>query len=125
LTDAEAKTAQEAIDARNAEIAKRAKEQKPASGSEAALRRTIGELQTGELNYDLMAPAFADVARQQLPQLKAMVGQFGALQSVTFKSVDPQTGADVFSVKFANASTEWRILLGADGKTAGMFFRPE
>jgi serine-type D-Ala-D-Ala carboxypeptidase/endopeptidase len=125
LTDAEAKSAQEAIDARNAEIAKRAKEQKPGSGTEAALRRTIQELQAGEPNYDLMMPAFADVTRQQLPQLKAALAQWGAVQSVTFKSVDPQSGADIYSVKFANASTEWRIILTPDGKTAGMLFRPE
>jgi hypothetical protein len=117
LTDAEAKSAQEAIE-------KRAKEQKPAPGTEAALRRTIQELQAGEPNYDLMAPALADATRQQLPQIKAMLDQFGAVQSVTFKSVGPQ-GADIYSVKFANASTEWRITLTPDGKTAGMLFRPE
>ena len=125
LTDAEAKSAQEAIDVRNAEVAKRAKAQTPAPGTEAALRRTIKELQTGEPNYDLMVPAFAAVTRQQLPQMKAEIGQWGALQSVTFKRVDPQSGADVYSVKFANASSEWGIILSADGKTAGMIFRPE
>jgi CubicO group peptidase (beta-lactamase class C family) len=125
LTDAEAKSAQEAIGARNAEVAKRAKEQTPSAGTEAALRRTIKELQTGEPNYDLMVPTFADVTRQQLPQLKAAIRQWGALQSVTFKSVDPQSGVDTYSVKFANASTEWRIILAPDGKTAGMLFRPE
>jgi CubicO group peptidase (beta-lactamase class C family) len=125
LTDAEARSAQEAIDARNAEIAKRAKEQKPTPGAEAALRRTIQELQAGAPNYDLMVPAFADVTRQQLPQLKAALGQWGEVQSVTFKGVDPQGGADIYSVKFANASTEWRIILTPDGKTAGMLFRPE
>jgi hypothetical protein len=125
LTDAEAKSAQDAIDARNAEIANRAKEQKATPGSEAALRRTIQELQAGQPNYDLMAPAFADVTKQQLPQLKAALGQLGDLQSVSFKGVDPQGGADIYSVKFANASTECRIILGPDGKTAGMLFRPE
>jgi hypothetical protein len=125
LTDAEAKSAQQAIEARNAAIANRAKEQEATPGSEAALRRTIQELQAGQPNYDLMAPAFADVTKQQLPQLKAALGQLGDLQSVSFKGVDPQGGADIYSVKFANASTEWRIILGPDGKTAGMLFRPE
>jgi CubicO group peptidase (beta-lactamase class C family) len=125
LTDAEAKSSQEGIDAQNAEIAKRAKEQKPTPGAEAALRRTIQELQAGEPNYDLMVPAFANVIRQSLPQLKARFGQWGAVQSVTFKGVDPQGGADIYSVKFANASTEWQITLAPDGKTAGMLYRPE
>jgi fructose-specific phosphotransferase system component IIB len=125
LTIAEIKTAQAVIDARDAEIAKRAKEQKPPSGTEAALRRMIRELQAGEPNYDLMMPALANATRQQLPQIKAALVQFGAVQSVTFKSVDPQSGADVYSVKFANVSTEWKIILTPDGKTAGILFRPE
>jgi fructose-specific phosphotransferase system component IIB len=125
LTIAEIKSAQAAIYARDAEIAKRAKEQKLASGTEAALRRTIRELQAGEPNYDLMMPALADATRQQLPQIKAALVQFGAVQSVTFKRVDTQSGADVYSVKFANLSTEWRIIVTPDGKTAGILFRPE
>jgi len=35
-------------------------------GSEAAVRRMIGELQAGKPNYDLMSAGLADATRQQL-----------------------------------------------------------
>jgi uncharacterized protein (DUF3084 family) len=47
-------------------VAKRFKEQKPAEGSEAHLRRVIEELRTGQPDYSKMTPKFADVTRQQL-----------------------------------------------------------
>lgn len=104
-------------------IAQRVKDQKPAPGTEAALRRNIEELQRGEPNYDQMSPQLADVTRQQLPQLKQIMAQLGALQSVTFTGVGPG-GADIYQVKFEHGSTEWRISLGPDGKASGIGFRP-
>ncbi len=92
-------------------------------GAEAALRRIIGEVQAGQVNYDELSPALADLTRAQLPAIKAMFAQFGALQSVTFKGADDQ-GVDVFTVKFANASTEWAILLDAKGVIVSLRFRP-
>ncbi len=106
-----------------AAIAQRFKDQKQAPGTEAALRRNIEELQRGEPNYDQMSPQLADVTRQQLPQLKAVMGQLGTLQSVTFTGVGPG-GADIYQVKFEHGSTEWRISLGPDGKAIGIGFRP-
>lgn len=106
-----------------AATAQRFKDQKQAPGTEAALRRTIDELQRGEPNYDLMSPQFAAVTRQQLPQLKTVMQQLGALQSVTFTGVG-QGGMDIYQAKFEHGSTEWRIILGPDGKTAGVGFRP-
>lgn len=123
LTEAEAKEAEAQIEVRNADTAQRFKEQKQSPGTEAALRRTIHEIETGEPDYNQMSPQFADVTRSQLPQLKAMVGQFGALQSVTFKGVGPG-GADIYEVQFEKAKTEWRISVGPDGKTQGITFRP-
>jgi CubicO group peptidase (beta-lactamase class C family) len=105
------------------ELAKRVKDQTPAPGTEAAIKRSIEELRSGEPRYDLMSPALAEVTRQQLPQLKGTITQFGAVQSVTFKSVAPN-GADIFEVKFEHGSSEWRIILDADGKTQGIGLRP-
>jgi len=105
-----------------AAAAKRFKEQKAAPGSEAPLRRNIGELQLGQPNYELMSPALAEITRQELPQLKIIIGQLGSLESVTFKGVGPG-GADIYDVKF-EGSTEWRITLESDGKIAGAGFRP-
>lgn len=106
-----------------AALAKRVKDQTAAPGSEAALRRIIDELRLGQPKYDLMSPALADLTRQQLPQLQGLITQFGAVQSVTFKGVGPG-GADIYEIKFEHGSSEWRIGLDADGKVAGVGFRP-
>jgi D-alanyl-D-alanine-carboxypeptidase/D-alanyl-D-alanine-endopeptidase len=123
LSEAEAQSATADIEAHNAEVAKRFKEQKQSPGTEAAVRRTIQELQAGEPKYDLMSPQLAQITRQQLPQLKATIAQLGALESVTFKGVGPG-GVDIFEVKFEHGTTEWRIMLGADGKAQSIGFRP-
>jgi len=123
LNDAEVKRAVDDIDTHNAEIAKRFKEQAQSGGTEAALRRAVQELQRGEPDYELMSPQLAALTRQQLPQLKTMIAQFGALQSVSFKGVGPG-GADIYEVKFEHATTEWRVALGPDGKTQSMTVRP-
>jgi hypothetical protein len=70
-----------------------------------------------------MSPALADLTRQQLPQLRAILAQLGAVESVTFKGVGPG-GADIYEVKFEHGSTEWRIMLESDGKVASLGFRP-
>jgi serine-type D-Ala-D-Ala carboxypeptidase/endopeptidase len=107
----------------SAALAKRVKDQTAAPGSEAAIRSNIEGLRTGEPKYDSMTPAMGEVTRQQLPQVKAIIAQLGAVESVTFKSVGPG-GADVYEVKFEHGSTEWRIILDSEGKIAGLGFRP-
>jgi len=104
-------------------IAKRFKDQTPAPGSEAALRRIIEELQLGKPNYDLMTSGIAQVTRQQLPQLQSTVVPLGALQSVSFKGVGP-AGPDIYRTKFEKGSLEWRIWLSSDGKLESINFRP-
>ena len=104
-------------------IAQRVKDQKQSPGTEAALRRNIEGLQRGEPDYEMMSPQLADITRQQLPQLKATMAQLGTLQSVTFTGVGP-AGADIYQVKFEHGTTEWRIMLGADGKTVSIGFQP-
>lgn len=103
--------------------AKRFKDQTQSPGTEAALRRDIEELRLGEPKYELMSAGLANVTRQQLPQLKTTINQLGALQSVTFKGVGP-AGADIYEVKFEHGSTEWRLMLDADGKVETVGFRP-
>ena len=122
LSEAELQRATDAIAAHQAEVAGRVKAQKPLEGTEAAVRRSIEDLRRGEPSYDRMSPAMADVTRRQLPQLKERIAAYGALQSITFRRVEPG-GADVYEVKFEKALTEWTITLGADGKILGLGFR--
>jgi CubicO group peptidase (beta-lactamase class C family) len=112
LDDAEAKKIADGA----AAFDKRFKDQTALPGSEPAVRRMIGELQTGKPNYDLMSPSLAEVIRQQLPRLQSMVVAMGALQSVIFKGVGPG-GADIYQVNFEKGSIDYRIWLGAQGKT--------
>jgi D-alanyl-D-alanine-carboxypeptidase/D-alanyl-D-alanine-endopeptidase len=108
----------------SASLAKRFKDQTALPGSEAAVRRLVEELRIGQPKYELMTPSFADVTRQQLPQLRTIITQFGAVLSVTFKGVG-QGGADIYEVKFERGSSEWRITLEPDGKVGGVLFRPQ
>ena len=59
LDDAEAKKVADAA----AAFDKRFKDQTPAPGSEAALRRMIEELRLGKPNYDLLSPDLAAATR--------------------------------------------------------------
>jgi D-alanyl-D-alanine-carboxypeptidase/D-alanyl-D-alanine-endopeptidase len=109
--------------AASAALEKRVKDQTQDPRTEAAVRRLIEELRAGEPKYELMSSGFADVTRQQLPQLKATIAQMGGVESVTFKGVAPN-GGDIYEVKFEHGSTEWRIILQSDGKVAGVGLRP-
>jgi hypothetical protein len=122
LGDADAKRVADEAAAKAAVAAQRYKDQKPAAGSEDALRRNIEELRAGQPKYELMSEGLADATRRQLPQLKDLMTQLGAVQTTTFKSVAPN-GADIYEVKFEHGSTEWRISMEADGKIAGVGFR--
>jgi cyanophycinase len=119
LDDAEVKRIADA----DALAKKHFEDQQPAPGSEAAVRRSIAELQAGKINYDLMSPALADATRKQLPDLQAQIAKLGALKSVDFLGVE-RNGADTYDVTFEHGETEWRILLTSDGKIGSLRFKP-
>jgi hypothetical protein len=119
LSDPEAKAVIDAI----ADFDRRFKEQKPAAGSEAAVKHMVEGLIAGKPDYDMMSPGLANATRQQLTGLQSTFAGFGALQSITFKSVGPG-GADVYQVKFEKASIDYRIWLSPDGKVDSANFRP-
>lgn len=98
-----------------ARLAQRYKDQKPAPGGEAALRRVISEIQTGEPDYSQMSSGLAEATRQDLPEIKSLLDAIGPLESVSFKRVD-KGGADRYQVKFERLAMEWEIQMGADGK---------
>lgn len=99
----------------------RFKDQTPAPGGEAVLRRVIEELRQGKPNYDLMSPNMAAVTRQQLTGLQASIVTLGAVQSVAFTRVTAG-GADVYRVKFDNGAVEWTITVGPDGTLQSAVF---
>jgi serine-type D-Ala-D-Ala carboxypeptidase/endopeptidase len=102
-------------------LARRFKQQTPMPGSEAAIRRMVGELQRHE-SYSDLTPEFAKIANDHAAQSEALIAELGALQTVTFKAVGPG-GADIYRLQFANGLIEWRIALTPEGKVAGVSFR--
>jgi hypothetical protein len=83
----------------------------------------IGELQSGNVNYDLMSPGLANATRQQFPQMQPMIAALGGLQSVVFKGVGPG-GADIYLAKFEKGSLDYRVWMGPDGKAQSANLRP-
>jgi hypothetical protein len=89
---------------------------RPQPGGEAAVRRLLAEVATGKPDYDQLVPALAEMLRQQLPKLQQDLLALGKLESVTFLSVSPDDGADIYSVKLTNGLLKFRIRLDARGK---------
>jgi CubicO group peptidase (beta-lactamase class C family) len=120
MSESEAKRVAES----QAAAAKRFQDQTQDPRTEAVLRRLVDELRRGEPAYDQMTPEFANLTRQQLPQLQSTIQQLGAMGSLSFKGVGPG-GLDIYEVQFEKGVVEFRIALGPDGKVAGVGFRPQ
>jgi len=114
LSDAEA-------DAIARELAARVKAQRPQPGAEAALRKTVEGLAVGTPDYTVLDEAMGALTKRQLPALKNLVTGMGVLKSIAFLRVRPD-GMDVYRVRHANGDSDWRIVLNADGKIAGIAF---
>jgi hypothetical protein len=86
----------------------------PLPGSEAAIRRLVVGLASGQPDYSTMAPGFADVMRRELSRLHSDLSPLGELRSIKFRQ--PLMGGDEFVLKFANGSRLMPVVLGQDGK---------
>jgi hypothetical protein len=114
---------EEAAKAQTEALAQRVREQKPAPGSEAAVRRHIEALQQNRPDYEDMDAALADAVRPQWARVQQQVAGAGQLQSITFTRVGPQ-GADIYQARFEKAAIEVLIMLDSAGKTSGLLLRP-
>ena len=123
LDDAEAKRITDEAAAKAAIAAQRYKDQKPAPGSEAALRKLISDVQAGKPDYGMMSQGLADATRAQLAGMQKSFSDLGAVQSVTFRAVGP-AGPDIYLVNFEKGAQEWRIWMSPDGKVDSANFRP-
>jgi hypothetical protein len=85
---------------------RRFKDQTPALGGEAALRRLIVEITNDTPNYDEMSSTFAQIIRQKLPELQKALAQPGALQSLSFRGVEP-AGGDTYDLGFEHGSRQF------------------
>jgi len=91
--------------------------------SEALLRKAVDGLRDGHPDYQQMSPSLGAVTKMQLPQLQTTISALGALKTVTFKDVGP-AGADIYEIAFEKGRTQWRIIVGADGKAETIGFQP-
>jgi CubicO group peptidase (beta-lactamase class C family) len=114
IDDAEVKSLEDAL-------SRKFKDQTAYAGSESATRRLIDELQRSSVDYGQFTPEFALLARENETRSLAYIKSFGALQTLSFKGVGPG-GADIYELKFDNALVDWRIVMAADGKIAGVGF---
>jgi beta-lactamase regulating signal transducer with metallopeptidase domain len=99
------------------------KSQSATPGSEAALRRLVDGLISGQPNYDEMSPGLAEATRAQLPRLQPGLAQLGAVKSINFLGVGAQ-GEDVYTVWQENGSSHWRIALDAKGTISSALVTP-
>lgn len=121
---ARAKAIEEEFTRRIADVSDRFRDQSPQAGSKEAVLRGIEDFQHGTPNYARMSTQLAAKVRNQLPEVLPMFQAFGALESIFFRGVGPG-GYDIYGVKFANGSAEFRLLLTPDGKADDVLFRPD
>ena len=117
LDDAEAKKLADAA----AAFAKRLKDQTPAAGSVQAANKMIRDLYNANPDPAMMSPGAP--IQQQLARLQKEVASFGAVEKIDFQGVGPG-GADIYSVKSAKGSWEFRIWFMPDGKVQQANTRP-
>jgi beta-lactamase regulating signal transducer with metallopeptidase domain len=101
----------------------RFKNQTPMAGSDMALRRTIEDLRY-ELTGEGMSPPLAALLRPKLAMYHRALDALGAVETVSFKGVG-RGGFDIYGVKFARGSAEFRIDLAPDGTTEDLVFRAD
>ncbi|OAF17781.1 glyoxalase superfamily protein [Bradyrhizobium neotropicale] len=93
-------------------------------GTEAALRRLVASLASGQPNYAEMSAGLAEATRKQLPRLQRSLADMGPIASIEFLGVGAQ-GQDVYSVWHqGGAASHWHIALEADGTIASAFVTP-
>tara|TARA_R110002124_G_scaffold108267_3_gene260865 strand:+ start:447 stop:890 length:444 start_codon:yes stop_codon:yes gene_type:complete len=90
--------------------------------SEDALRDFIAGAAAGNIDTANLSEDLATAISAQSGQVSPLIRSFGQVEAVTF--VGKQDGADLFSVLFENAETEWVIGFNDDGKVGALLFRP-
>lgn len=93
-------------------------------GTETALRRVIAELAAGNVDFDRIGPELAVHLKPQVGATQALLARCGALESVAFTG-SSEHGWDIYVARFRNATLEWRIVLGTDGKITGLRLSPQ
>jgi CubicO group peptidase (beta-lactamase class C family) len=102
-------------------VSKRVREQKPLTGSDAALRQLLTSMQAGQPDYETMTADFANLTRRILDFVRADLAPLGAIRSVTFREVRP-SGSDAYDLSFENGTASATITLESDGRIGEAYF---
>lgn len=121
---ATAKAVEDVFARRIAAAPDRFRNQAPAPGGRAAVLKMIEEMQHVAPDYTHMSAPLAERTRRHMPELAAMMTALGAVESTFFRGVGPG-GYDIYGAKFANGFAEFRLLMGPDGTTEDVIFRPD
>src|SRR5262249_59844564 len=98
-------------------------DQARAPGSKTALLQTISDLQHGGANAAHIGVALAERLHQEVPPLPDTLATLGGVESIYFRGVGPG-GYDIYGVKFANGSAEFRIDVAPGGRIDDVNFNP-
>jgi hypothetical protein len=101
-------------------LEQRIKNEVATPGTQAALSHLIDGLISGHPDYTAMSPQMADVIRQQLERLHALLSQLGPVKSFQFLGVNPN-GGDVYDVRQEGGVMHWTIAIDAEGKIISCF----
>lgn len=90
--------------------------------AEDALRDFIAGAAAGDIDTSNLSDELITAITAQSDQVSALISSYGAVEAVTFTG--KRDGADLFSVLFANADTQWVIGFNEAGKIGILLFRP-
>ncbi len=97
-------------------------------GYEPAIRQLVAGFLSGQPDYSVMAPEFAEETRRILSRLRGDFAPLGELRSIKFRGPF-MMGGDEFEIAFANGTRRMAIVLDPNGKIVAasppMIVRPE
>jgi hypothetical protein len=109
---------------RISEVPDRFRGQTPLPGSKEEVLRAIADLQSGSPTFERMTAALTAKIHRAASELEPAFKALGSVKSIFFRGVGAG-GYDVYGVKFANGTAEFRVLMDVDGKIDDMLFRAE
>lgn len=124
IADDKARMIEERFARRIAEVPDRFRAQSPFPGSKEQVLQAIADIQSGTPNYSRMTAPIASRIRRQASELEPVFKAFGAVKSIFFRGVSGG-GYDVYGVKFAKGTAEFRVLFEPDGKIDDVIFRAD
>jgi DNA-binding transcriptional MerR regulator len=100
-----------------ARLSERIQSQQRLPGSEAALRRLLEGIHSGDPPYEDMSSQLGQVIKLQLPALQLLAEPLGAFRAIEFRGVG-SAGWDQYDVHRERGTSRWQILLSSDGRIA-------